>query len=153
MRYRIYTDGSYDNRSKVGSWSIVIVDHEGLKLKSGIMEDTTNNQMELMAVLKSLEYAVQKCIRDIEIITDSMYVLNGVRANLDTWVHNEWLGCRNEPIKYRSEWEGIKIMLDSMKANKFSVKFSKVKSHSGNSLNELADSEAKKAIAEYVRRM
>ena len=153
MRYRIYTDGSYDNGTNVGSWAIVIVQHNGIKVKSGIVKGTTNNQMELIAVLKSLEYAVRKCIRNVEIITDSMYVLNGIHVNLDTWVCNGWLGCRGGPIKHRSEWEGIKIMLDSMKENKFSVKFSKVKSQSGNSLNELADSEAKKAIAEYIRRM
>ena len=152
MRCRIYTDGSYDSGTKVGSCSIVIVQHNCIKKKSGIVKDTTNNQMELIAVLKSLEYGVRKCIRDIEIITDSMYVLNGIHTNLETWIQNGWVGCHGEPIKYRSEWEGIKIMLDSMKENKFNVKFSKVKSHSGNSLNELADSEAKKAIAEYIRR-
>lgn len=79
MRYRIYTDGSWNKEKDIGGWAIVIADHQGIKLKSGSKKGTTNNQMELMAVLNALEYAVRKHLKDIEIITDSMYVLNGVK--------------------------------------------------------------------------
>ena len=149
MRHRIYTDGSYEKEKDIGGWSMIIADHQGLKLKSGIKRGTTNNQMELIAVLKALEYAVRKHLADIEIITDSMYVLNGIQKYAEVWKQNNWIGLSGEQIKYRSEWEGILIMLDSLKENNFTVKFSKVKSHNGNSLNELADVKAREAIKAY----
>ena len=151
MRCRIYTDGSFEGGTKVGGWSMVIAQHDGLEIKRGIIEDATNNQSELVAVLNALDYAVRKCIRDIEIITDSMYVLNGATKYLSVWSENGWINNRGYPIQYRQQWEGVKAMLDSINANNFNVTFSKAKSHSGSSLNELADMEAKKAIAEYVR--
>lgn len=149
MRYRIYTDGSWNKEKDIGGWAIVIADHQGIKLKSGSKKGTTNNQMELMAVLNALEYAVRKHLKDIEIITDSMYVLNGVKKYVDTWKANNWVGLSGDEIKYKSQWEGILIMLESLKENNFSVKFSKVKGHDGNSLNELADLKARKAIKAY----
>lgn len=149
MRYRIYTDGSYDKERNVGGWAIVIADHQGLKIISDIKQDTTNNQMELIAVLKALEYAVRKHLKDIEVITDSMYVLNGVQKYAEVWKKNNWVGLSGEQIKYKSEWEGILIMLESLNENNFTVKFSKIKSHNGNSLNELADIEARKIVKAY----
>ena len=62
---------------------------------------------------------------------------------------DKWVKSQNYEIKYRSQWEGILIMLESLKENKFSVKFSKVKGHNGNSLNELADLKAREAIKAY----
>lgn len=149
MRYRIYTDGSWNKEKDIGGWAMIVADHKGLKLKSGSKKGTTNNQMELLAVLNALEYAVRKHLRDIEIITDSMYVLNGVKKYAETWKANNWVGLSGDEIKYRSQWEGILIMLDSLKENNFSVKFSKVKGHNGNSLNELADLKAREAIKAY----
>lgn len=149
MRHRIYTDGSYDKQKDIGGWAIVIADHNNIKVKSGIKRDTTNNQMELVAVLNALEYAVRKHLKDIEILTDSMYVLNGIEKYVDTWKANGWVGLSGKPIEYQSQWEGILIMLDSLRENNFSVKFSKVKSHNGNSLNELADIEARKIVKAY----
>ena len=149
MRCRIYTDGSYDGISGVGSWANIITNDEQIKVKTGIKQDTTNNQVELLAVLNALEYAVRKHINDVEIITDSMYVLNGVQNNLEKWVQNNWVGCNGQQIKYRTEWQGIQIMLQCMAENKFHVRFSKVKSHSGNALNEYADEQAKQALVRY----
>ena len=149
MRYRIYTDGSYNKDRNTGGWAIVVADHNEIKVKSGIKKDTTNNQMELIAVLNALEYAVQKHLKDIEILTDSMYVLNGVEKYVDTWKTNNWIGLSGKPIEYQTQWEGILIMLDSLHENNFSIKFSKVKSHNGNSLNDLADVEARKIIKAY----
>ena len=57
MRCRIYTDGSYDNENNIGGWSNIIVNKDKVKVKSGIKFDTTNNQVELIAVLNALEYA------------------------------------------------------------------------------------------------
>ena len=68
MRYRIYTDGSWNKEKDIGGWAMIIADHQGLKLKSGSKKGTTNNQMELTAVLNALEYAVRKHLKDIEII-------------------------------------------------------------------------------------
>jgi ribonuclease HI len=78
-----------------------------------------------------------------------MYVLNGIQKYAEVWKQNGWIGLSGEQIKYRSEWEGILIMLGSLKENNFTVKFSKVKSHNGNSLNELADVKAREAIKAY----
>lgn len=149
MRHRFYTDGSYDKDADVGGWSIVIVDYNNVKVKSGIKKDTTNNQMELIAVLNALEYAVRKHLKDIEILTDSMYVLNGVKKYIEIWKKNNWIGLSGKQIEYRQQWEGILIMLNSLEKNNFSVKFSKIKGHGGNPLNDLADSEAKKIIKAY----
>ena len=151
MRCRIYTDGSYDAGNNVGSWANVIVSDEKIKVKSGIKRDTTNNQVELVAVLNALEYAVRKHINNVEVITDSIYVLNGVQAHLEKWMANGWVSCNGQQIKYRTEWEGIQIILQCMKENKFQIKFSKVKSHSGNALNEYADEQAKQVLARYIR--
>lgn len=149
MRYRIYTDGSWDKEKDVGGWAFVIADHKGLKLKKGSKKGTTNNQMELIAVLNALEYAVRKQLREVEILTDSMYVLNGIEKYAETWKANNWTGLSGEKIKYKSQWKRILFTLDKIKKNKFSVKFSKIKGHSGNSLNELADILAREAIKAY----
>ena len=149
MRCRIYTDGSYDNENNIGGWSNIIVNKDKIKVKSGIKFDTTNNQVELIAVLNALEYAVRKHIRNVEIVTDSMYVLNGIQRYAKTWRENNWIGLSGNEIKYKSQWEGILMMLECMTKNKFNVKFTKVKSHSGSSLNELADKEARRAIKAY----
>lgn len=149
MRYRIYTDGSWDKEKDVGGWAFVVVDNKGLKLKKGSKKGTTNNQMELIAVLNALEYAVRKQLREVEILTDSMYVLNGIEKYVETWEANNWMGLSGEKIKYKSQWKRILFTLDKIKKNNFSVKFSKIKGHSGNSLNELADILAREAIKAY----
>lgn len=147
MRIRIYTDGSC--KDNIGGWAIVIADKDKIKVKSGSKKDTTNNQMELVAVLNALEYAVRKHLKNIEILTDSFYVLNGIQKYVNIWKDNDWVGLSGEQIKYKSQWEGILIMLKCLEENRFAVKFSKVRSHSGISLNELADIEARKAIKAY----
>lgn len=149
MRYRIYTDGSWNKEKDVGGWAFVIADHKGLKFKKGSKKGTTNNQMELIAVLNALEYAVRKQLREVEILTDSMYVLNGIEKYVETWEANNWMGLSGEKIKYKSQWKRILFTLDKIKKNNFSVKFSKIKGHSGNSLNELADILAREAIKAY----
>ena len=102
-------------------------------------EDTTNNQMELTAVIKALQYFHET--QSIKVFTDSKYVLNGMSLWIENWKKNGWKTANKKPAKNKDLWIELDTALD-----KHNIIWKWVKGHAGNQYNEIADSLARKFI-------
>lgn len=121
------------------------------KTYSGYEVETTNNRMELLAFLKSLEKIYKdkyKKKNTYEIYSDSAYVVNSInRGWLYNWKMNGWKTKTRDDIKNRDLWEQIESYISAFKVDKTNVSVIKVKGHAGNTFNELVDKLAKKESA------
>lgn len=139
MIVEAFTDGSALNNPGPGGYgAVVTIDGIEIELSKGYYK-TTNNRMEVMAVIAVLEEFGPD--QHVEIHTDSMYVINGCTAWIRGWIRNNWITFKTqEPVKNKDLWI---ILNELLRANK--VKFIKVKAHSGIPKNERADKLAKEA--------
>ncbi len=137
-KINIYTDGGCSGNPGPGGWAYVIIDSSGLIKASGGDKNTTNNKMELTAVIKALEYISSsekyKNMKPV-IHTDSTYVKNGITAWIKTWVMNGWKTAAKQPVKNKELWQELKNIDDSL-----SSEWKWVKGHAGNEYNEMCDS-------------
>lgn len=137
----IYTDGASRGNPGSGGWGASISYPNGRIVEIGGAEGhTTNNRMELMAILKSLEH-----IRDnlgkaeaIEVMTDSAYALNGATRWVYGWYKNNWQTAEGNPVANQDIWEAIYQIIWYFKS-KCDLNFTKVSGHSGVLGNERAD--------------
>ena len=129
---RIYTDGACRGNPGPGGWgALILKDNEEIKLNGG-QNDTTNNQMELTAVIKALDFFSEST--EIEIFTDSKYVMDGITEYIKKWKVNGWKTASKKPVKNSDLWK----QLDSLSAQ-HSIKWNWVKGHSGHRENDIAD--------------
>lgn len=151
MKVRIYTDGACSGNPGPGGWALVVNTDDKCKTHSGHEVDTTNNRMELLAFLRSVEAIYEdkdKKKNTYEIYSDSAYVVNGInRGWLYNWKMNGWKTKTKEDIKNRDLWEQIEFYITAFKVEDVSVDIIKVKGHAGNTFNELVDKLAKKESA------
>ena len=151
MKIRIYTDGACSGNPGPGGWAMVFNTNDECKTYSGYEVETTNNRMELLAFLKSLEKIYKdkyKSKNTYEIYSDSAYVVNGInRGWLYNWKINGWKTKTKEDIKNRDLWERIEFYISAFKVDKTNVSVIKVKGHAGNTFNELVDKLARKESA------
>jgi ribonuclease HI len=152
IRTRIYTDGSYNNKYDVGSWAFVAYDRKSVISFTGTKEkNTTNNNMELKAVNEALAFSLLKKYKDVEIITDSAYVINTInRGLMFVWKQNDWRRKNNDIVKNKKEWEDFYRLTNKFKKANINLTFTKTKSHSNNSMNNKADSLAKQELTRLV---
>lgn len=136
----VYTDGACSGNPGPGGWGAILRWNGHEKELSGGALETTNNRMEMMAVIKALE-AITKDKADVHIYTDSKYVMQGVNEWMDGWKAKGWKTASKKPVKNKDLWERI----DSL-VNLHNVKFSWVKGHAGHPDNERADQLAVSAI-------
>ena len=132
-KIEIYTDGACSGNPGAGGWGAVLLYKEHIKKISGGEKDTTNNRMELKAVIESLR-AIKKATADIIVYTDSKYVQNGIMEWIHSWKKNGWKNAAKKPIKNVDLW----MELDA-EAAKHAIEWKWVKGHSGNKYNEIAD--------------
>ena len=148
MKIRIYTDGACSGNPGPGGWAMVFNTDDKCKTYSGYEVETTNNRMELLAFLKSLEKIYKdkyKQENTYEIFSDSAYVVNGINCGwLYNWKMNGWKTKTKDDIKNRDLWERIEFYISAFKVDKTNVNVIKVKGHAGNTFNELVDKLAKK---------
>lgn len=145
MKLRIYTDGACKNNPGAGGWGCVIAREEKLDIICGGKKHTTNNEMELEAVINAIRIALKAKESEIEIISDSAYVINGINnCWIAKWVLNGWKNSKGDPIKNKEKWKEILVIMADKEYKKKKVKFTKVKGHNGNPLNEMADGIASK---------
>ncbi len=138
----MFTDGACKGNPGIGGWGVfIILNDETIELK-GYSELTTNNKMELTAVIKGLESIKNKVL--IEIITDSQYVKNGINEWIINWKNNGWKTASKKNVKNKELWQE----LDQMVKN-FDIKWKWVRGHSGHFGNERADQLANEAIDEF----
>ena len=142
MNIRIYTDGACSGNPGIGGWGTIILipKKEPIYLNGGF-KVTTNNQMELTATIKGLEYFSKS--ENIKIFTDSKYVMNGIESWILNWKKNGWKTANKKPVKNKDLW----INLDIQKS-KHQVTWEWVKGHAGDKYNEKADQLARKFIEE-----
>jgi ribonuclease HI len=136
---KIYTDGACRGNPGQGGWGVYITnDGESKKLFGGKML-TTNNEMELTASIKGLEFFSESS--KINLFTDSKYVMDGINSWILNWKKNGWKTANKKPVKNMELW----IELD--KLNTFhDVDWHWVKGHSGDSGNDMADELANQGI-------
>jgi ribonuclease HI len=156
MKVRIFTDGACSSNPGPGGWAMVVNSDCSSKSFSGNELNTTNNRMELTAVANALEYIViyvesysNYRNTNFEIISDSAYVINSINMKwLEAWYRNGWKTTGGDNIKNVDLWEKVKCNLGFLKIIEFNVSFIKVKGHSGNMFNEMAD---KLAVEESMK--
>lgn len=145
---RLYTDGACSGNPGPGGWSVVWYGKDKILNRSGGSKNTTNNQMELVAVLEALKLIESKSNKiTYDICSDSAYVVNAINNGwLYGWRKNDWRTQSGDPVKNAYIWQDLYVTLVSLKMHKYMISFTKVKGHSGNPLNEYADKIAKAEV-------
>ena len=145
----IYTDGGCSGNPGPGGWAYVMVKKtfQGdsvLAEEWGAEKSTTNNSMELLAVISALKAAKAKdeLSGKFTLCTDSQYVQKGITEWIHNWKRNSWRTSDKKPVKNQDLW----MELDSLAAG-FSITWVWVKGHAGNTYNERCDALTQKAIA------
>lgn len=133
----IYTDGGNSSKKKAGGCSAVICrGPEILKeLSQGYDNNPTNNMMELGGVILGLTYMLEhpELGKDVTVISDSEYIVNGASTWLENWKKKDWKGTTG-PVKNKPLWEAV----DYLKS-KLNITWKWVRGHDGNARNEIAD--------------
>ena len=136
----IYTDGACSGNPGPGGWGAILMYGDVKKEISGALKDTTNNIMEITAVLEALKLLKEEC--EVEVYSDSAYVVNAFNQGwLDNWQKNNWRTAGKDPVKNKELWEELYNL-----TQKHKVTFIKVKGHSDNEWNNRCDFLATSAI-------
>jgi len=135
----MYTDGACSGNPGPGGWAAVMTAGKHRKELSGGERETTNNRMEMMAIIRGAEALKRGC--SVEIYTDSTYVMKGMTEWLEDWKARGWRTASKQKVKNVDLWQRLEKALDHHE-----VKWFWVKGHSGVPGNERADELARKAI-------
>lgn len=136
----IYTDGACSGNPGPGGWGAILMYEDIKKEISGAKADTTNNIMEITAVLEALKLLKFEC--EVKIYSDSAYVVNAFNQGwIENWKKNNWKTAGKDPVKNRELWEELYEL-----TQKHKVEFIKVKGHSDNEFNNRCDELATSAI-------
>lgn len=154
---KIFTDGACSGNPGIGGWSSIFCFPSGVKIYSGNAIHTTNNRMELTAIVKTLAFIstlhdknewIKNEVDQFKICSDSAYCINAINKGwIQKWRLNKWKTQSNEDVKNKDLWllfwRSYLICKD-----KIPIIFEKVAGHSGNPQNELADKVAKKEVTD-----
>ncbi|NND45454.1 MAG: ribonuclease HI [Xanthomonadales bacterium] len=135
----MYTDGACSGNPGPGGWGAILVHGRRRRELSGGERDTTNNRMEMMAVIRGAEALKRHCL--LHIHTDSVYVMKGMTEWLDGWKRRGWKTAGKKPVKNVDLWQRLEEVLDGHE-----VHWHWIKGHSGHVDNERADELARLAI-------
>jgi ribonuclease HI len=135
----IYTDGACSGNPGPGGWGALLLSGNHRKELSGGESETTNNRMEMMAVICAAE-ALKKA-SSIDIFTDSKYVMKGMTEWVEAWKKRGWRTASKKPVKNVDLWQRLEHALDRHEVN-----WNWVKGHSGVPGNERADELARMGI-------
>lgn len=134
-----FTDGACSGNPGPGGWGAVLRWGEHEKELSGGEPETTNNRMELMAAIASLEALTRPV--SVRITTDSTYVKDGITKWIHGWKKNGWKTAAKKPVKNADLWQRLETA-----AKKHQVEWAWVKGHAGHPENERADELARQAV-------
>ena len=137
---KIYTDGSCLGNPGNGGWAAIIMDDKKKTYIKGSKKDTTNNQMELLAPIKALKKIPKGS--SVQIFTDSKYVKSGITEWIHNWKKNGWKTANKQPVKNKELWTELDLM-----TSEFEIKWSWVKGHSTDKLNNEVDLIAREAAS------
>lgn len=137
----LYTDGACSGNPGPGGWGVVLLYHDQRKELSGFVPDTTNNRMELTAVINGLS-AIKTDALPVTIYTDSKYIVDAINQQwLDNWQKRNWRTASKQPVANRDLWETL-LQLNQ----KHHPQYVWVKGHSTNVNNNRCDEMAVQAI-------
>lgn len=143
MKITIHTDGAASGNPGPGGYGAVLESGPHRKELWGGYRRTTNNRMELMAVIRGLEALRKPCM--VELTTDSQYVMRGAQEWLTGWISRKWRTASGDPVKNRDLWERLHAAMVPHK-----VEWKWVRGHQGHIENERVDVLARQA-AEAAR--
>ncbi|MBQ7055622.1 MAG: ribonuclease HI [Alphaproteobacteria bacterium] len=129
---KIWTDGSCLGNPGRGGWGFIATDGKNIAERCGCESNTTNNRMELMAVIRALTAA--KNHTELEIHTDSQYVKNGMLSWIKNWKKNNWRTADKKPVKNQDLWQQLDELASQKKIHWFWVR-----GHNGDEMNERVD--------------
>jgi len=135
----IHTDGACRGNPGPGGWGAVLEARGQTRTLNGYEAETTNNRMELTAVIRALGALKRPC--RVELVTDSRYVMQGINEWLDKWKRNGWKTAARKPVKNVDLWQRL-----DEEAGRHDIHWRWVKGHSGDAGNERADELANQAI-------
>lgn len=135
----MYTDGACRGNPGPGGWGVILSYRDRNKKLSGFDPQTTNNRMELTAAIEGLRALSRAC--DIELNTDSKYVLQGISEWIESWKSNGWKTAAKKPVKNVDLWQSLDELV-----KKHRINWHWVKGHVGIEGNEMADQLANLAI-------
>lgn len=136
----IYTDGACSGNPGPGGWGSILMYKDNKKEISGRIENTTNNVMELTAVIEALKLLKYPC--KVKLYSDSAYVVNAFEQKwIEGWIKNGWKNASKEPVKNKELWKELYKL-----TNIHQVEFIKVKGHADNEYNNRCDELARDAI-------
>ncbi len=135
---KIYTDGSCIGNPGNGGWAAIIINDGKKTTIKGSKQNTTNNQMELIATIKALKKIPKGS--EVQIFTDSKYVKSGITDWIHNWKKNGWKTANKKPVKNKEIWTELDLL-----SNEFQIKWIWVKAHSTDKLNNEVDLIARKA--------
>ena len=143
---KIYTDGACKGNPGVGGWgALILQDDKNIELFGGENE-TTNNRMELMAVIMALKEMSPS--EELTIYTDSTYVQKGISEWIKNWKLNNWRSSSKKPVKNKDLWMQLDEASYARKIN-----WEWVKGHAGNEGNEKADELANKGVISMMNKL
>ncbi|MCI0469984.1 MAG: ribonuclease HI [Nitrospirae bacterium] len=142
----IYADGACSGNPGVGGFGAILRFGSREKVISGCDKMTTNNRMELLAVISALEVLKKPC--RAAIMTDSNYVVKGMNEWIGTWVKKGWKNSQKKAVLNRDLWERL------LKASStHDIKWIWIKGHNGHPENERCDEIAREAIKKCKKRL
>ena len=140
----MYTDGACRGNPGPGGWGVVLRFQGSHKTLQGYAAETTNNRMELTAVIEGLKALKRSC--KVELFTDSKYVMQGLTEWLANWKRNGWKTAARKPVKNIDLWQQLEA-----EVTQHQVDWNWVKGHAGIEDNDLDDQLANAAIDEKTR--
>lgn len=136
----IYTDGACSGNPGIGGWCAILIYNGIEKTISGFNKQTTNNRMEVFAIIQGLAALKERC--EVTIYSDSAYAVNAIENGwLESWKRNGWRTGDNKEVKNIDLWNDL-----SLRMSEQNVRFVKVKGHADNEYNNLCDKTARAEI-------
>lgn len=141
----IYTDGACEGNPGPGGYAAIVEGMGDPVEITGGAPRTTNNRMELLAVIEALRSLPEASA--VRVVTDSQYVVNGITKWIHGWKRKGWKNASRQPVKNRDLWEAL-----DEQARRHRVRWEWIRGHAGHPMNERADALARKAIASAARK-
>ena len=138
-KIQIYTDRACSGNPGVGGWGAILIYGTTKKEIFDGENNTTNNKMELTAVIRALECLKETC--EIDLYTDSKYVKDGITQWIYSWKRNNWKNSKKEEVKNKDLWQKLDELSQTHKINWFWVK-----GHEDNEINNRADELAREGV-------
>ncbi|QEK38241.1 ribonuclease HI [Candidatus Cytomitobacter indipagum] len=145
MTWHLITDGSCLGNPGRGGWAFMLQNGENKDIHSGYEEKTTNNRMELQALISGLKYFSQQSKESLDVTMDSQYVINGVKSWMANWKRNNWQTAAKTPVKNKDLWMELDKIIPSMSLN-----FIWTKGHQDHELHNIVDEAARCAADKHA---